>query len=142
MPTFERAHFITLPYFFQIKCCNLKAPTEPISIYQVASAGGVDATCDAYSTNGTVDPMIGGCGSGQKNACKLDGTSYTNLLTCGITSSLTFGPVSSCSWRYENEGEQQECPSGYYLTGACGSNQYPNCANGSAMTGIHCCPLM
>ena len=127
-------------YYYMLQCCDVKDTKDQFQTYQVTGAAGSSTTCDV---NGTViDPMVGGCGSGQKNSCRVDGTTYTNVAICAESSSFNLGPVSSCSWRYEQKGQPQTCPSGYYLAGSCGSNQYANCAQGSAMTGIYCCPLM
>merc|ERR1712110_1149470 len=87
-------------YYYMLYCCNSKNVNEPSGgTYQIGFSAGVDQACDASADGSTTDVMIGGCGSGGKNDCDLGGTKYTNIITCGVTSSVSFGPVSSCSWR-------------------------------------------
>ena len=134
-------------YYFMIQCCQTK--------YQ----NNFQSNClDQGINNGQLIPCVnnqgknqaiyGGCGSGRKDDCTIEGdprrTKYTAVETCCDNLDISVGPNENCGWRYNSFGDLVTCPGGYVAAGYCGSGRTGECEGGgkNAFTGVYCCPFV
>merc|ERR1711934_234782 len=139
-----QSHIFASKIAYQIYCCPTSHTNDPCNEggqYQVSSDYGQSLNCNTNNSKGAMDVMVGGCGSGRYHDCTTNsGTSVANVANCCTTGDITVGPTNMCAWRWGNYGDYLTCPDGYAAAGACGSGAYRDCNNGSAYTGVWCCP--
>ncbi|MBX2811510.1 MAG: hypothetical protein KTR25_06865 [Myxococcales bacterium] len=113
-----------------LQCGNIVGGAVNSPGYLVGADYGVRLSCPFA----TVATSL--CSSGKNRDCKVNNISHTIGLTCSQPSGITVNR-NACFWQSSPYGKKTSCPSGFVMTGACGSGKNKDCR--SVHSELECC---
>jgi len=120
----------------RLKCCKINVASTSQTCSPVATTtNGKDITCP--KTDGRLTLVTEYCESGMNNDCA--GSKSHSIKCCEQTNLMV--NESTCQWIGGLYGEYVECPTGYAMTGSCGSGKYAACDGGNKVHKIRCCKI-
>lgn len=128
-------------YTYMLECCEKQTHfwDEERNCEYVGGAAGQTVTCPDSRPF-----MFGGCGSSNREDCRLYTEKYTTTALCCKDNGLVIS--SGCAWRYASDGDPMECPKNFLLAGQCGSAAQADCLTDGGVqkqyVGLYCCPYV